>query len=87
LEWKLVVISLAGLLGLYLVGTVLFHPLRVLIRVAAWMLLGGILLAAFNAALGHSGLHVAINPVTLLTAGVLQLPGVALLVLIHYFIL
>lgn len=87
MEWKFVIIGLAGLLGLYLVATVLLQPLKVLIRLAAWMLLGGILLAAINAIFGHFGLHIAINPVTLLTAGLLQLPGVALLVLVHYFII
>lgn len=87
MEGKFVFIGLAGLLGLYLVGTALFHPLRLLVRLAACMLLGGGLLIAINAVFGHLGLHIAVNPVTLLTAGVLQLPGVALLVLVHYFII
>jgi len=87
LEVKYVIIGLAGLLGLYLIGTALLHPLRLLARLAAWMLLGGGLLIAINAVFGHLGLHIAINPVTLLTAGVLQLPGVALLVLVRYLII
>lgn len=80
-------ISLAGLLGMYLIGTVLFQPIRFLVRLAAYMLFGGCLLFAINALFGHLGLHVAINPVTLLTAGILQLPGVALLVLVSCFII
>lgn len=84
MEWKYIFIGLTGLLGLYLVGTVLFRPLRFLIRLAAWAVLGGILLAAINTVFGHFGFHIAINPVTILTAGVLQLPGVVLLVLINY---
>jgi len=87
LEWRYVVIGLAGLVGLYLIGTVLFQPLRFLVRLTACMLLGGGLLIAINAVFGHWGLHIAVNPVTILTAGVLQLPGVALLVLVHYFII
>jgi len=87
LEEKFVFIGLAGLLGLYLIGTAMFRPLRLLVRLAAYMLLGGGLLIAINAVFGHLGLHIAVNPVTLLTAGILQLPGVALLVLIHYFII
>jgi inhibitor of the pro-sigma K processing machinery len=46
-----------------------------------------VLLIAINFVFGHFGVHVAINPVTLLTAGLLQLPGVALLVLLQYFII
>ncbi|MCG9968734.1 pro-sigmaK processing inhibitor BofA family protein [Pelotomaculum terephthalicicum JT] len=87
MEEKFVFIGLAGLLGLYLIGTAMFRPLRLLVRLAAYMLLGGGLLIAINAVFGHLGLHIAVNPVTLLTAGILQLPGVALLVLIHYFII
>lgn len=85
LEWKLVIVALAGLFGFYLVGSVLFRPLRFLIRLAAWALAGGVLLAAINALAGQSGFHIAINPATILTAGILQLPGVVLLVLLNCF--
>jgi len=37
--------------------------------------------------LGRFGFHIAINPATVLTAGILQLPGVLLLVLVNYMIL
>jgi len=83
LEWKLVTIGLLGLFGIYLLGTVLFRPLKFLIRLAAWALLGGVLLAAINTVFGQFGFHIAINPATILTAGILQLPGVALLVLLN----
>lgn len=87
MEWKLFFIGLAGLLGLYLVGTVLFRPLKFLVRLAAWALLGGVLLAAINALFGNFGFHIAINPVTILTAGILQLPGVVLLVLVNFLLM
>jgi inhibitor of the pro-sigma K processing machinery len=86
LEWKLVFVGLAGLLGLYLVGTVLFRPLRFMVRLAAWILLGGGLLVLINILFGQFGFHIAINPVTVLTAGILQLPGVVLLVLVNYLL-
>ncbi len=85
MEWKLIIVALAGLFGFYLVGSILFRPLRFLIRLTAWALLGGALLAAINALFGHIGFHIAINPATILTAGLLQLPGVALLVLLNCF--
>ena len=87
MEWKLVMIGLAGLFGIYLVGTVLFRPLRFLIRLAAWALVGGVLLAAINTVFGQFGFHIAINPATILTAGILQLPGVVLLVLLNCFLM
>lgn len=85
MEWKLVVVALVGLFGFYLVGTVFFRPLRFLIRLAAWALLGGVLLAVINTLFGQFGFHIAINPATILTAGLLQLPGVVLLVLLNCF--
>lgn len=87
MEWKYIFIGMAGLLGLYLVGTVLFRPLKLLIRLAAWAMLGGGLLVAINAVFGHFGFHIAINPATILTAGILQLPGVVLLVLVNYLLM
>lgn len=83
MEWKYMIIGLAGLFGLYLVGTALFRPLKFLIRLTIWAALGVVLLLAINAAFGYFGFHIAINPLTILTAGVLQLPGVVLLVLLN----
>ncbi|NLI12565.1 pro-sigmaK processing inhibitor BofA family protein [Pelotomaculum propionicicum] len=83
MEWKIVIIGLAGLFGIYLLGTALFRPLKFLIRLGAWALLGGVLLAAINTVFGQFGFHIAINPATVLTAGILQLPGVVLLVLLN----
>jgi len=85
-EWKYVLTGLAGLFGLYLVGTVLFRPLKFLIRLIAWGILGTALLFLVNTVFGHFGFHIAINPVTILAAGILQLPGVVALVLINYFL-
>ncbi|MGI6492565.1 MAG: pro-sigmaK processing inhibitor BofA family protein [Pelotomaculum sp.] len=82
-EWKYVIIGMGGLIGLYLVGTALLHPLRLLFRLAAWIVLGVVLLLALNSVLGYFGFHIAINPFTILTAGVLQLPGIVLLVLLN----
>lgn len=87
MEWKMFLIGMAGLLGLYLMGTVLFRPLRFLIRLAAWSMLGAFLLVALNTLFGYFGFLIAVNPWTILTAGLLQLPGVVLLVLLNYFLL
>ena len=86
MEWKTVFLSLAGLFVLYLAGSMLLKPLRWLIRVASWALVGVVLLVVINVIFGRAGFHIAINPVTVLTAGVLQVPGVLLLVLLNYFL-
>lgn len=84
MEGKLVLISLIGLLGLFLVGTVMIKPLKLLLRLVTYLLIGGVLLYLANFLLNQFGLRVAINPVTLLTAGVLQIPGVVLLAVLSY---
>lgn len=87
LDWKLAFIALAGLLGLYLLGSALVKPFKYLIRFLTWAVVGIVLLIAINAVFGRFGFHIAVNPVTVLTAGALQLPGVVLLVLVNYVIL
>jgi len=79
MEWKLILISVVGLLGLFLVGPVMVRPLKLLLRLVIYLLAGGVLLYVANILLNQVGMRVAINPVTLFTAGVLQIPGVVLL--------
>lgn len=87
MEWKTLILSLLGLIGLYLFGTIFARPLVLLGKLGASLVVGGILLVLVNVVGGGLGVHIAINPFTLLTAGILQIPGVVLLVLANYFIL
>lgn len=87
MEWKTVLLSLLGLLGLYLFGTIFARPLVLIGKVGVSLVVGTVLLVLVNVLCGGLGLHIAINPVTLLTAGLLQVPGVILLVLVNYMIL
>ncbi|MEW6698674.1 MAG: pro-sigmaK processing inhibitor BofA family protein [Bacillota bacterium] len=87
MEWKTLILSLLGLIGLYLFGTIFARPLVILGKLGVSLVLGGILLVLVNVIGGGLGVHIAINPFTLLTAGILQIPGVVLLVLANYFIL
>ena len=85
MEWKLILLSVVGLIGLFLVATVLIKPFQFLLRILACFVVGGVLLYLTNFILAQVGLHVALNPVTILTAGILQVPGVILLALLGYF--
>ncbi|MDQ0285209.1 inhibitor of the pro-sigma K processing machinery [Desulfofundulus luciae] len=85
MELKLILLIALGLLGLFLMGGVLFKVFKFGLRLILQLFMGGVLLLFFNIFLGQLGLRIAINPVTLLTAGLLQVPGVILLVLLHYF--
>jgi len=84
MEWKIVLICLAGLLGLLLMGPFMIKPLKLVYHLASYFVIGGVLLYVSNFLLSQAGLRVAINPVTMLTAGVLQVPGVILLAVLHH---
>lgn len=87
MEWKTVLLSMFGLFGLYLFGTIFARPLILIGRLGLSVIIGAILLMLVNFVCGGLGLHIAINPFTLLTAGILQVPGVVLLVLANYMVL
>ncbi|MDO7788128.1 pro-sigmaK processing inhibitor BofA family protein [Desulforamulus aquiferis] len=87
MEWKTVLLSLLGLLGLYLFGTIFARPLVLIGKLGISLVVGAVLLVLVNVLCGGLGLHIAINPITLLTAGLLQVPGVILLVLVNYMVL
>lgn len=86
MEWKVILLSAIGLIGLFLVATLLIRPLKLLLRLTLCFVIGGVLLYLANFLLQHIGLHIALNPVTMLTAGILQIPGVVLLALLSYLI-
>lgn len=85
-DWKLVVLGLVGLFGLYLVGSALVAPLRLLIRLLVTFVVGGILLALVNLLGGVFNFHIAVNPVTMLAAGAFPVPGLLLLGLLTLFV-
>lgn len=85
MDWKLVLLGLTGLGGLYLVASFLLTPFRYFCRLAGYALVGVALLAAVNLGGALFGFHIPFNPVTVATAAVLQIPGVVLLVLLKIF--
>ena len=87
MEGKFILLGVIGLIGLFLVFTALLRPLKVLVHLAFTFVAGGVLLFLANLLLDRWGLHVALNPVTIFTAGFLQVPGIILLALLGYFFL
>jgi inhibitor of the pro-sigma K processing machinery len=86
MEWQLVLLGLLGLVGLYLVGSFFVTPLKYLYRLFACVVVGVLLLVVVNLGGSFLGFYVAINPVTVLAAGLFQIPGVVLLILLTLMI-
>jgi len=85
-DWKMLVFGGIGLLGLYLIGSALIAPLRLLVRLLVGLVVGGLLLALVNLVGAIFNLHIAVNPLTMLTAGVFPVPGLILLTLLAIFV-
>ncbi len=82
MEWYLLALFVAVMLFFYLAVVVLYKPLRLLLNLAVSLVTGLVLLFLLNLLLGCFGMHVAVNPFTVLVAGLLQLPGVLLLLIL-----
>ncbi|HUW63229.1 MAG TPA: pro-sigmaK processing inhibitor BofA family protein [Spirochaetia bacterium] len=81
-----VALVLLGLGGIYL-GTVTFGrvPLKPVFKFFFCILVGGVLLAVLRPALALFGWDIPLNPVTAAVVGLLQLPGLILLILLNHF--
>ena len=83
MEWKSVILLITAIVGLYLVLSVFSRPFQFIMRLALCLVVGFVLLTVANLILGQLDMKLAVNPFTLLTAGVLQVPGVVLLVVLQ----
>ena len=63
LEWKTIVLSLLGLFGLYLFGTIFARPLVLLGKLGLSLVVGGVLLALVNFVRSGLGIYITMNPV------------------------
>lgn len=86
ITWNLVFSFALGLLLLYLLGWLLLVPMRFLWRMLAGGVLGGLLLWICNQFGGMWGMYIPLNPLTVMLAGCLGIPGVALSAAIMYLL-
>ncbi len=70
-----------GLLALYAFGWLLLVPFKFLYRLLLNGLMGGLLLLILNLLRDSIGFALGMNPITALIAGLLGVPGVALILL------
>lgn len=89
MEWnlliKLLMLLVAGaavLVGVFSLA-VLFKPLGLLLKLALYAVTGVIFLSICNLILGFLDMHLAVNLFTILIAGILQVPGVIMLLVIN----
>ncbi|MBQ2752889.1 MAG: pro-sigmaK processing inhibitor BofA family protein [Firmicutes bacterium] len=78
-----IIITLLVLCGILTVAIVFSEPLKHLLKLLANSVFGAVALFAINTVFGFTGLGVGINMVTIITAGVLGLPGIAALYIVR----
>ena len=69
-----------GLIILLSLMRALLLPVKLALRLSVSAFIGGLALIALNLAGGSYGLHISVNPVTAVVAGILGVPGIALIV-------
>ena len=70
-----------ALILLFLLGKTLLIPLKIILKMIANSILGGILLVALNALGTPLGLMIPLNMVNAATVGILGVPGIIMLLL------
>ncbi|MCF8010156.1 MAG: pro-sigmaK processing inhibitor BofA family protein [Clostridiales bacterium] len=83
-EWKYLSLIIFSALGMCIILTLFFRPFKLVRKIAVCGLIGFLSLAVLNIFLRIWGMHVVINPFTVLMAGILKLPGIILLVICDY---
>ena len=78
-----IIITLLVLCGILTVAIVFSEPLKHLLKLLANSVFGAVAMFAINTVFGFTGLGVGINMVTIITAGVLGLPGIAALYIVR----
>jgi inhibitor of the pro-sigma K processing machinery len=82
LDIKTLLAYTIGTIFLFFVGRVLTDPMKILLKLIYNGILGGLALILINLVGELFGFHIALNAVTAFVAGILGVPGVALLVIV-----
>ncbi|MHB8157265.1 MAG: pro-sigmaK processing inhibitor BofA family protein, partial [Desulfocucumaceae bacterium] len=69
----------------FMTAAFMLRYMKVLYRVLVWTAVGTVIILLADIALDQVGLHIALNPATVLAVGVLKIPGALLLVLLNYY--
>ncbi|QXM07147.1 pro-sigmaK processing inhibitor BofA family protein [Crassaminicella indica] len=86
IELNIILAYAFGLILLYILGYILLIPIKWIIKLVYNGIIGGIMLLLINLAGGFFDIHIAINPITALVAGLLGVPGVVLMIILQYIL-
>ncbi|HHW47692.1 MAG TPA: pro-sigmaK processing inhibitor BofA [Clostridiaceae bacterium] len=79
---NVVVAYVVGIIFLFILGRFLLFPLKVILKLVYNALLGAVVLLLINLVGGLFGFRIALNFFSAFIAGVLGIPGIALLIIL-----
>ena len=86
MDIKMLLVYFACVIAIFIIGKLLFVPLKMIFKLILNSILGGILIWLINLAGITWGLHIGINVITMLTVRLLGVPGAVLLTVLAIFI-
>ncbi len=86
MDIKMLLVYFACVIAIFIIGKILFVPLKMIFKLILNSILGGILIWLINLAGITWELHIGINVITMLTVGLLGVPGAVLLTVLAIFI-
>lgn len=86
-DWNLVAAALFGLLMLIFLARVFYKPLKILLRILLWTVMGGTVIYLYNLIGEGWGLAVGLNLISAFIVGVMGLPGLGALITLKYLLI
>lgn len=86
IDWRSIIAYGFGIALIILIARLLVLPVRWLLRLVVNGVIGLLVLGLFNLIGSYYGYYLPPNPITALVVGFLGLPGLALLIVVKYFI-
>ena len=87
IELNVLVSFAVALVVIYLIGRAFVLPIKLVGKLLINGVIGGVMLVVINIIGGIFGISIAINPLTALIAGLLGIPGVAMLLLLQIILI
>lgn len=83
-DWNLAAAIVFGFFILYFLLRAFFKPLKFVVQVLLWTIVGGIVIFLYNLAGSIWGLTIGLNIISALIVGVMGLPGLGALITLKY---
>lgn len=78
------IIFFGCIIAVVIIAKILAWPFKIIFKLIANIIIGGLLLLLVNTFGAGFGLHIPFNAITALTSGIFGIPGVLLLIVLQY---